>query len=519
MLPLLLPINFTSNNEQLIIKPSGETYYTDVLWLDNPTFEDPIEPIWFPDIEGDESDVDTSTSLNQANLQILGEEYTFEVIADPPDGNWTAVNNPSFPRFPDNHFTDSAGLNVYHYWDEGEDQTHNTPSVRWQRNFTMPVNMADYIITSASIQSTFNATVTVEPHSGGGIDCPGDTLPQSSTFDYARFYVLVSDPNNMYEYEIAYNQTIDLGQDSPEISNYTDTLMVNIPEDVLIAFLTSIFKENNFNFTITLGIDIYCEDNEPSTDEDRWDSLIIRSLDFTFTYRKKIDQFTSASWNQEGAAISGSNKLITGATLLFKYKIDQDWTSSSPNSEIRVLINNNLHSETIKLSKANNSFQKAKTGGYDVTYLILKGVNISLSIQIYLADEFGLENKITVSITDVYLYISYIETFPDIFSEPWIFAGLFIISIFGASLLAAYLIAYQTYLKYPVPVRKVRKYRKTLTKVKDPGVRIIKRKSSFNKIFKNELDKTSKFLKGAPLDGKILRDKLLDKKEGVLPKK
>ncbi len=508
-LPLLLPINFTSNNEQLIIKPSGETYYTDVLWLDNPTFEDPIEPIWFPDIEGDESDVDTSTSLNQANLQILGEEYTFEVIADPPDGNWTAVNNPSFPRFPDNHFTDSVGLNVYHYWDEDEDQTHNTPSVHWKRNFTMPVNMADYIITSASIQSTFNATVTVGPHSGGGIDCPGDTLPQSSTFDYARFYVLVSDPNNTYEYEIAYNQTVDLGQDSPEISNYSDTRMVNIPEDVLIAFLTSIFKENNFNFTITLGIDIYCEDNEPGVDEDRWDSLIIRSLDFKFTYRKKIDQFTSVSWNQEGAAISGSNKLITGATLLFKYKIDQDWTSSSPNSEIRVLINNNLHSETIKLSKVTNTFQEAKTGGYDVTFLILKDVNISLSIQIYLADEFGLEKVITVSITDVYLYISYIVTFPDIFSEPWIFAGLFIIAIIGASLLAAYLIAYQTYLKYPVPVRKVRKYRKTLTKEKDPGVHIIKRKSSFKKIFRNELDKTSKFLKGAPLDGKIIREKLI----------
>jgi len=521
ILPILLTTNNTIRREQLIIKPSGETIHDNVAWLTNSQFEDPIEPTWFPIIKGDESDVDTSTSPNQANMVILGEEFTFEVIADPPDGNWTAVNNPRFPRFPDNNFTDSAGLNVYHYWDENEPagQTHNTPSVHWQRHYIMPVNMSDYIITSASVQATFNATVTVSPYSTGGIDCPGDpgdTPLQFSTGDYARFYVLISDPDNTYEYEVAYNQTIDLGQDSPAIPSYPDTLMVPVPEDVLIAYLTAIFKENNFNFTITLGIDIYCEDNESGVDRDRWNSLIIRSLDFTFSYRKKIDQFTSVSWNQVGESISGTNKLITGGNLQFEYKIDQTWTNSSPNSELRVLINNNLHSETIKLSKATNFFQEAKTGGYDVTPVILKNVNISLSIEVYLADEFGLEDIITVSITNTTLLISYIETFSD--PEPWIFMGLFIISVIGAGVLAAYLIAYQSYLKYPVPVRKVRKYRKTLSRDKTPGVGIVSQKTSFSKHYYAELKKTDKFLKGAPLDGKIVRDKLLDKKEGVLPK-
>jgi len=292
--------------------------------------------------------------------------------------------------------------------------------------------------------------------------------------------------------------------------------MVPVPQDVLIAYLTAIFKENNYNFTITLGIDIYCEDNESGIDRDRWDSLIIRSLNFTFAYRKKIDQFTSISWNQVGESISGTNKLITGGNLQFVYKIDQDWTSSSPNSELRVLINNNLHTETIKLSTVTNSFQEAKIGGYDVTPLILKDVNISLSIQVYLADEFGLENVITVSITNATILISYIETFSD--PEPWIFAGLFIISVIGAGVLAAYLIAYQTYLKYPVPVRKVRKYRKTLSSDKTPGVGIVTPKTSFSKNYHQELKKSNRLLKGTPINEKSVPDKILDKKEGNLPK-
>ncbi|MCK4382806.1 MAG: hypothetical protein KAW66_05875, partial [Candidatus Lokiarchaeota archaeon] len=442
MLPILLPLNNTIREDQLIIKTSGETKYDDVSWLNNSQFEDPIEYSWFPTIDGDESDVDTSTSPNQANMAILGEEFIFEVIADPPDGNWMAVNNPRFPRFPDNNFTDSAGLNVFHYWDELEagGQTHNTPSVHWKRHFTMPVNMSDYIITSASVQAIFNATVTVSPYNTGGIDCPGDpgdSPLQFSTGDYARFYVLISDPDNTYEYEVAYNQTINLGQDSPAIPSYPDTLMVPVPQDVLIAYLTAIFKENNFNFTITLGIDIYCEDNEDGYDRDRWNSLIIRSLNFTFAYRKKIDQFTSVSWSQVGRKVEDLSIYvieITDANLNFEYKIDQTWTSSSPNSELRVLINNNLHSETVKLSRATDSFQEAKIGGYDVTPLILKDVNITLSIQVYLADEFGLENVITVSITNATLLISYIEYFPD--PEPWIFTGLFIISVIGAGVLA-----------------------------------------------------------------------------------
>ncbi|KKM17310.1 hypothetical protein LCGC14_1677060, partial [marine sediment metagenome] len=187
----------------------------------------------------------------------------------------------------------------------------------------------------------------------------------------------------------------------------------NIPENVLINLLTAVLQTDNYNFTITLGIDLYCEDNVFGGDVDTWDSLIIRTFNLTFTYEKRIDQFTSLSWNQIGDKITGSNIDILNATLNFKYKIDKNWTTSSPNSEIRVYINNRIHTETVKLSIAKTSFQDIKTGGFYVTDLVRAvgiGVNISVSIKIYLADTFSLNETTTISIDNASLLISYTES-------------------------------------------------------------------------------------------------------------
>ena len=126
-----------------------------------------------------------------------------------------------------------------------------------------------------------------------------------------------------------------------------------------------------------------------------------------------------------------------------------------------------------------------------------------------MAEDFGLEHTINISITDVYLYISYTETKPDIIPEPWLFAGLFIIATMGAVTAVGYLIAYQLYLKYPVPVRKVRKYRRTLEDEKSPTVAIIGRDRSFKRLFQKEMDKTAKFVAGVPANGKMVQEKLL----------
>ncbi|NVM46982.1 MAG: hypothetical protein HWN79_18920, partial [Candidatus Lokiarchaeota archaeon] len=237
----------------------------------------------------------------------------------------------------------------------------------------------------------------------------GTNTTQYATGDYVRFYVLISDLPKNNIHEIGKYQTTNLGQDSPEISTLSDTLMIPVTEQTLIFYLTSVLNEDNYNFTVAIGMRIWCEDNFPQ-DSDWWKLLIIKSINLTFSYEKKIDQSTSISWNQIGNKLAGANIDIENATLNFKYIIDQkNWTSSSPNSEIRVYINNRVHTETVKLSKAKETFQDIKVGGFDVTSLILKDVNISVSIQVYLADTFTLNQTITISIDNASLLISYVD--------------------------------------------------------------------------------------------------------------
>ncbi|NVM18806.1 MAG: hypothetical protein HWN80_13910 [Candidatus Lokiarchaeota archaeon] len=514
MLPILLPPNNAVREKELIIKPSETVLYSNVLWLDNPTFEDPIEPPWYPIIQGDVSDIYASKDLNQVNYKIVGDSGVLQVDDPINSSDWTVFQNPKRPVLPDIYVISSAGAEVYHYWDENINQTRNTPSVHWKRNIEMPVNMSNYIVTSASLEVVYNATVTVSPHaiSGAGIDRDGDVgLDAYAIGDFAEFYILVSDINNTQEYQLAYYQTVDLGRDSPFTPNITDTVMNTVPEEVLISLLSAALSIDDYNFTITMGIDIYCEDNEYGADDDQWDSLLFKSLNLTFAYEKKIDQFTSGSWAQDLDEISGSNVQITDANLNFKYKIDKNWTESSQNSQIRIYMNERKFEQSISLIDYvySSSFQEARSGGYDIDEILLPYENFTLSIQVFLAEDFGLDNNITISITDVYLYVSYTETFPDPISEPFLFALLFALSAIGATVLAAYLIAYQTYLKYPVPVRKVRKYRKTLSNAKAPGVGIVSQKTSFSKSYSQEVKKTDKFLKGKPGAQKVKPEKIL----------
>ncbi|MFW9785911.1 MAG: hypothetical protein ACFFFB_26740, partial [Candidatus Heimdallarchaeota archaeon] len=147
---------------------------------------------------------------------------------------------------------------------------------------------------------------------------------------------------------------------------------------------------------------------------DTWDLLTIRTFNLSFTYEKKINQFSGASWSQDAdkiSEVSNDTVIVNKAILNFKYKIDQDWPTLSPNSEFRILINDNQHSETIKLSTANSTYQDVKPGGFDITALITEDVN--LSIQLFIADEFSLNQTITTSIDDITLNISYTVIFPD----------------------------------------------------------------------------------------------------------
>ena len=477
--------------------------------LNNTNFD--YEASWVSIEQGDISDVDGFIGQGYGNYIVFGDSGEKRIDEPLNNGDWSDFNNPQFPISPSHNGSSSAGLWVDHEWDEGIDQTLNTPSIHWKQNITMPINMSDYIITSASLEVIFNATVTAQgsnpsqPHIGG-IERPGDytegfnppTDTQFGIGDFATFYVLISDVENNYVFQVASNQTTDLGQDNPEVNNYSDTLLNIIPEDVLISYLTSVLESDNFNFTITLGIDIYCEDNEYNVDIDTWNSLIMRSFNLTFTFKKKINQFTAISLEQAGKQISGESVQITNARLNFDYKINQTWPYiSSPNSEIRIFINNKQYNETIKLSRAEDIFQEVFQDRIDVTSFISKDVNITLSIQVYLADEFGLDEDILISIDNIFFQIAYIELTSDISEEPFISRVLLIVASIIGLIIASYLVAYQKILKYPKAVRKVRKYKRTLRKGK-PSVEILDRKKSFEKEFKKELHNTSSYLRGKP---------------------
>ena len=386
-----------------------------------------------------------------ANFNVMGDQDTFSFSADPPlASDWNHTLNPEFPSFPDWYWFDSNGACVSHYWNEGPDQS---VAINWDKNLTIPVDISDYLITSAQISAIVNGTVETfsadPPDYSDGIDTANDSCDEYSTGDYARFYVKISDLEKSKNYEVAHYQTFELGQDSnPEIPYLSDTQMISVSEEALILFLTSVLNSDHHNFTLTIGMRIWCEDNFPQ-DSDWWQILTIKSINLTFTYEKKINKFTSSSWSQIGNKIEDLSDYeieIIDANLNFKQKIDKAWPSSlSPNSEIRILVNNIKILETIKLIDINITglFQEAKMGGFDIISLISKEENVSIAIQLYLADEFIFDQIITVSIDDVVLEISYIEFIPEEDISAlllWLFiTALFvIIGILGSLSLRSY---------------------------------------------------------------------------------
>ncbi|MHA1375873.1 MAG: hypothetical protein ACTSR7_16465 [Promethearchaeota archaeon] len=492
-------------------------------WLKNSDFNTTDNWMVFKGDLGDQSDVAGNLSQNQGDSYIIGDHGTFEISDALNSTDWIAFQNPSLPILPDDYGINGSGAYVSHTWHEGIDQTRNSPSIQWKRNVTMPINMSDYIITSASLSCIFNASVQALDHDGGGIEVNGDYTEgfvpgvdtQFGIGDFVTFYSTISDLENTFPFEIASNRTSNLGQDSPTITNHTDTLMNVVLEDILIAYLTSALATDDYNFTITLGIDIYSEDNEYNVDIDRYRALIIKSFNLTFSYEKKIDRFTTIGFSQVSNQISGENVHITNANLKFKYKLDQNWTSESTNSEIRMLINDNfIDHDSIKLRNYiySTDFIEANIDGFDVTALILKDVNISLTIQTYILDTFGLGDGIKLSFDDIYLRISYIIFTPDETDEPWQSLGWAIVISTLAVGLLGYLIAYQRVLKYPIPVRKVRKYNKTLNESENPKIPILPRDKAFKRKHGNYLKKTEKILKGASPKQKSIPDKLVKQK-------
>jgi len=447
------------------------------LWVENPTLDSPITPDWFWEYgsEGDNSDLELIASQNQANYRILGEKRTFTLISGTPNSStspgWGIYNNSNF-MLPDDSEIRSYGCWVYHYLDEstGPGQVHNFPSVHFRTNISMPVDMSDYVITDASLEVIFNASVDIN------VDSYNDWDNTSNTFyidadkfligDSANFYVQLSDTNYTYPFPVASFETRDvaLGQGDrvgfPDILEINDTELNYVNEPDLIAALNTALQTDNQNFTITLGLDIYCEDNKAAGggDQDLWNYLIFKTCNLTITYEKKIDYFTSLSLNQIGEEVSGRNIRITDGNLNFKYKINDTWPTTAPLSEFRIYLNDIFYDrQTLKLSSANASFQEVKLGGLDITDFIDLNSGVNLSIQLFLADNFNLDKEIEISIDDVYLYITIIHVGGD-----WtpVIIGLSA----GIIILATALGLYFKIFQFPPMVRKIRKLKKKVRK-------------------------------------------------------
>ena len=404
-------------------------------WLNNSGFES--SESWYKILNTDELNPDVNASLydGKANFEVLGMQETFTIQANfsQPD-DWEAKLNPDFPIFPewpdsmggggnDKYGIDSDGFWTQHQWTEGPRQT---PSIHWVQVVSMPTNMRDYIITSANVSATVRGFVSMNIDVDHPYDYPDgdqDHDPQGVVYDNALFYVKIAKPN--YDpsldipYLIAWNRTKYLGLynsiEGLDERVMDNTYMNTIQEEDLIRFLTSVLTKDYKNFTIILGIDIFCEDNCAS-DRDEWISLCITSFSLNFTYKKKIDQFTSVSWNQDGKKLSELNTenhtvMATGANIKFKYKIDKNWTTttSSINSEINIYLNANPHAIPIKCVDVNiTDYEEANF------WLTPPINNVNLSIQLLIKDTFNLNESITISIDNVTLDITYIIFEPDI---------------------------------------------------------------------------------------------------------
>ena len=423
-----LDVSHKDNRDADLIKTSAQRSVTEQ-WIENPNFtQTPIEPTWYWEngTDGDNSDMVATTSAGQVNFEVLGETRTYSgtsgVVNSSTSLGWGVFNNSGYLP-PHTAIINASGCFVAHHWDEtdppdGSGQIYNYPSIQFKKNVSLGVDISDYVIKSASLEVIFNASVN------SNIDTPNDNYTGEwdedlyEIGDFATFYVLISDLDNDQSYTIAYNRTKYLGQYGNGLSSILSIpdspMYVYSQEDIITALNAALDKDiDHSNFTITIGLDIYSEDNDVSGDHDDWDSLMIKTCNLTFTYEKKIDHSTTVSWNQKGNKL-GASVQVTDAKFFFKYKVNNTWPSSAPLSEIKVYINDKSYDEgIIKLSSANDSWQDAKIGGFDVTNLISTDENITVSIEVFLKDTFELDQVYSISIDEVYLNITYIETFPD----------------------------------------------------------------------------------------------------------
>lgn len=503
-------------------------------WLNDSGFDSPISA-WYSETNGDETDVNATISGEVANFTIKGVQYQYNNISGTPiDGEWIPGNESEISINPDNYGIDDSGCWADHEYDEENgDQSRNNPIIQWNRNITMPLDMSDYLITSAKVSSIVNGSADVN------IETPSDTLDDSpqeayaAEYDHTRFYVLISDLEKIEQYEVAYNQTVDLGigdhgrTGTGGANDLDDINMTMVDEEDLVFYLNRVLERDHQNFIITLGIDTYCEDNYQWGELDTWYYLFIKSCNLTFNYTKKIDQFTSISWKQDGQKISDISSypvVATGAKLKFQYKLDKNWTTttSDQNSEINVYLNGIPYAIPIKLTDVNTtSFEELSID------LAPPTDSVNLTIELLLRESFNLNQPIYFLFDNVTLDISYQIIEPvaptggggggggRTIIRGTDYTLLMIGLVAGIIALVAGFTAYQKYYKYPPMVRKIKKIKKKIKKGKGIKSLIVKsRENIASSNFRKQLKILEEEKVPSKQKGSVIKATKNEKEEG-----
>jgi len=453
------------NNSFNQINPSADLTYKRQ-WVKNSGFYN--DQFWYISGSGS-TDLEGSIVSGVANYNIKGERYSEEVILNAStQESWTAFNKTNLVILPDNGYgIDDDGCWVSHLWNEGSsgEQPKNTPRMHWRYDVNLGYDMSSYEITSAQLSGIINGSVSTN------VDTPGDSVGQFEIYDWAQFYVEISDlgVNELNTYRIAFNQTLYLGNENQNFYDMEREIQVKTEQSIIDALnnVLSIDPGHN-NFTVIIGIYIYCEDNWSGSDSDDWNELRFKSLNLTFSFHRKIDEGEDISWNQDAGKISNNisednyiSFRIDKALLNFSYKSVPLWPENSPNSEFRIILNGQIHRVKIELKNVGDSWE---TANLDVAYLINDDINIS--IQLYIADTFSLNNTVQVSIDNVTLDITYTVFTEDPKPTDWTPIIYALSGVIGTLIIG--FVSYQTYFKYPPLVRKVRKLRKKIAKGKTP---------------------------------------------------
>ncbi|MBN1802303.1 MAG: hypothetical protein JW891_12400 [Candidatus Lokiarchaeota archaeon] len=507
-----IPQNATN---RLLIKSSFDESYSEN-WIANGDFSTNLS--WYGLIPSSyKDDFSTKISGGGADLTVIGDQGTYNFY-DIIDDSWTLERNQDWGPLPPNNTgltfygTDDYGGYLSYQWLEGSNpdgQLGQNPSVQWRKTIpSTEVSMEGYEITSASLQVTFNATVTAgslpsgSGYDNGGIDVLGDTYGEADwqfyDGDYVRFYANLADANNSISpLPQTYNQSkflgLDTNADGSDKDYFPDSTLSPM-EGRLIDDLDELFQYNDTSLTLIVGINIFCEDNDDGTDQDIWDELRINTVNLTFTYEKKIEKASTASFRQDGDLLSNtvvgnsSFKSVDNVNLNFDYSIDKPWTSESTHSKILVQLNGLTCEEDdddyitlIDIPSTGTIYSYNRSlSSYGYINEITDYVNIS--ILLLMDDDFRLTENITITIDNVVLDIDYTLAFldppPPETPEPeppgpfdyedylWLVYLLAITSGVVIAGLGTYSILYVTYLKYPPLVRKIRALRRKVRKNK-----------------------------------------------------